>query len=195
MANYAVLFILCITIIMGLYAEGVVAPMKVQKGTQSNFKRFLKENRTIVYTFPILIVLIIAVIIVYSNLGGKKPDNTSTPAMAESSAGNNIEILPQTQRAVETGAGAGSDAAKGVQAAKDPFSGPVTLKGVLTRADGNNMAIIEGDGKSYIVKKDDVIEGNLLVESISENEVLVKQNNQEISLRLPQIENSQTVSK
>jgi hypothetical protein len=178
------------------YWKGLVVGMKLQNNTQSNFKRFVKENKTVVYTSPILIILILIVVIVYSNPGGSKPGN-SVPTLANVSTaqGNSVEVLPQTERVTTTTTTTDGISSTNGQTSKNPFSGPLYLKGVVTRTDGNNMAIIEGNGKSYIVKKDDVIEGSLTVENISDKEVFLTQDDNKISLELAQRENNQTVVK
>lgn len=163
-------------------------------GSQSNFRRFLNENKTLAFSLPVLVILIIAVVIIYSGMG-KGGAGDASPAVAEASMGglqgNNVEILPRTERTADDTA-ADSSAGNGDKAVRNPFNGPMTLTGVLLRDDGNNIAILEGNGKTFIVKKDDVLENNMVVGSIASDKVMLEDNGREIELKLQHASSSQS---
>lgn len=170
--------------------------MAAMNRRQSNFKRFLNENKTLIFTSPLLAVLVIVVVILYAGPGGaKKPE--SVPAMAQSTAmpdGNRVQVLPQTERDISANSSS-KGGTSGDNAARDPFNGPASLIGILTGDDGNNVAVVEADGKSYIVKKGDIIGGNTIVEEISADEIKLKDNDTETTLKLEPRKDSQDVSK
>lgn len=151
------------------------------------FKRFLKENRTLAISIPILIVLIIAVLIIYSGMGGENVKNV-VPALMENApadmSGNQIEVLPQTER--DTGADTTTESGEEEKSdgeVKDPFAGPVTLTGIVV-SDGDGMAILEVGGKAVIARENDVLSSGLTVSSISIDKVILKNNDKEIELNL-----------
>ncbi len=167
--------------------------MNAKKGEQSTFKRFIKENRTLALSFPILIVLVIAVIIIYSSMG-MEIDNEAVPAAAEAAdtKPQTIEVLPSTERELNS-----SGIPKAEVVERDPFSGPLTLVGVVVNSKGGNIVVIEANGKSYILKEDDVLENNLTVGLISTDQVVLKdrENNKEITLKLEKRSYGQPVIK
>jgi hypothetical protein len=172
--------------------------MSTQNGGQSAFKRFLKENRTLAVSFPILAILLIAVIIIYASMGNSKSQG-AVPVVAENTnaPAQTIEILPNTVRDIDnndSGSDQKSTDSTSNAAIKDPFSGPITLVGVLVDAKGGGMAVIEANNKSYIVRKDDILENNMTVSSISADQVTLKDNDREMILKLEKRSNSQTAN-
>lgn len=172
--------------------------MNTQNGGQSAFKRFLKENRTLAVSIPILAILLIAVIIIYSSMGNSKSQGT-VPVIAEktNAPAQTIEILPNTERVINSKESRddlkNSDSTSNA-AIKDPFNGPITLVGVLVDANGGGMAVIEANNKSYIVKKDDILENDMTVSSISTDQITLKDNDREMILKLEKRSNSQTAN-
>ncbi len=166
-----------------------------QKDGQSSFKRFFRENRTLAFSIPILVILVVVVLIVYSNPGVAKPGE-SVPALAESTnpglQGNPVEILPQTERPTDKGTDSGKEGSSETLK-NDPFSGPLKLVGVLTGG-GKDMAVIESGGRSYVLQKGDVLEGGMTVESVASNEVRLKDGDREVSVKLEQPKKDQTAA-
>lgn len=163
----------------------------------SNFKRFLSENKTLAISVPVLIVLIVVVIIIYSGMGGEKVDKV-VPALIENApaemTGNQVEVLPQTER--DNGSASGSESGNASNAAgvsgetagsegslKNPFSGPVKLTGILTK-DNSNIAVLELGGKTVIVGEEDVLDNGLIVASITFDKVILKDTDKDIELSL-----------
>jgi hypothetical protein len=169
--------------------------MAVQKGGQSSFKRFLKENRTLTFSIPILLVLVIVVLIVYSNPGGIIPDK-SVPASVEGTGaelqGNRVDILPQTERSAVEGTADSKGGSAGQPVKNDPFSGPLKLVGVVIGGGGKNMAVLESGGRSYVLQKGDVLDNGMSVESISEEEIRLKDGERQVSVKLEQPKKDQT---
>jgi type II secretory pathway component GspD/PulD (secretin) len=163
--------------------------MANNKNTGSNFKMFLKDNKTLAVSVPILVILIIAVIIIYSSMGSQDADGI-LPALAENAPagleGTRVEILPQTERitpgttqGVEGGASPETDGA-----VKNPFNSPITLKGVVARDDDEGAAILETGGKTLIVRKDDVLENGMTVGGITLDRVILIDNGKDIELKM-----------
>jgi type II secretory pathway component PulC len=159
------------------------------KNINSNFKMFLKENKTLAVSAPILVILIIAVIILYSSMGSQDAQGI-LPALTENAPagleGTRVEILPQTER---TTSGTAQDA-QGEAApetgggAKNPFNSPVTLKGIIVRDDNKGAAILETGGKTLIVSKDDTLENGMTVGDISLDKVILIDNGKDIELKM-----------
>ena len=167
-------------------------------GSPSGFKRFFEQNKTLVFLLPVLLIMIVVVIIIYIPKGGTPTD--SVPAVAENTAtdGNKVEVLPQTERVVDETAASKADSAAANSedgTVKDPFAGPMTYSGVLINSNGDNIAVIEGNGKSFVVRKGDMIGSSIQVDSISAEEVVLKDGDRTINLKLEQKKNSTTVNK
>jgi type II secretory pathway component PulC len=166
-------------------------------GGQSGFKRFLNENKSLAVSIPILAVLLIAVVIIYFSLGSTK-NQEAVPTASEilNAQAQTIEILPNTERATSDSNNEqkNTSSPKDEGEIKDPFSGPVSLTGVLVDSQGNGIAVIEANNKSYIVRKGDILENNMTVGSISEDKVILKDQDREITLKLEKRNNSQTAN-
>lgn len=174
--------------------------MANNKNTSSNFKMFLKENKTLAVSAPILVILIIAVIIIYSSMGSRDAQDI-LPVLAENAPGGlegtRVEILPQTERitpgatqdargeaSMETGGSDGEASPEMGSAVKNPFNSPITLKGVVVRDDNEGAAILETGGKTLIVRKDDVLENGMTVGDISLDRVILIGNGKDIELKM-----------
>lgn len=105
---------------------------------------------------PLLAILIVVLIIVYSGSGSEQPvaSEVATPSQSADTAVNDqtqVEILPKTERSAENGEGNST-------AVQDPFASPMNLRGLVLCSDRDkSKAIIEYGGYSYIVKKDEAI--------------------------------------
>lgn len=133
------------------------------KTGETAFKKFLRENKTLSFMLPLLGVLIIVLIIIYSGQNKATPASgnvavsdtssasvQSTPANTANSAPAeqaNVEILPQIIR---------SENEKNPEIEKDPFETPLELKGILLCGE-KSTAIIESGGVSYIVNLDETV--------------------------------------
>lgn len=174
--------------------------MANNKKTESNFKMFLKENKTLAVSVPILVILIIAVIIIYSSMGSQDAQGV-LPALAENAPGGldgtQVEILPQTERitpgmtqdarseaSTETDGSVGEASPETGGVVKNPFNSPITLTGVVVKDDNEGAAILETGGKTLIVRKDDVLENGMTVGDISLDRVILIDDGKDIELKL-----------
>ncbi|RCX13802.1 hypothetical protein DFR58_11631 [Anaerobacterium chartisolvens] len=171
----------------------------VSRGKQSKLKEYIKKNKFLAVSLCVLAVLIVVMIAVYASL----PGTGGTPVMSEPTAdgkppgaeGESVEILPQTSRSDSTGAAEKAEDNTGAAAAsRDPFSGPMLLKGTVIGNNGNSQAIITADSISYVVGLGDEIGGGWTVESIEPKEVLLKSGSRELSLRLEETKASKSGS-
>lgn len=156
---------------------------KTIAGKDSGIKKFIKENKSLAFMLPVLAVLAIVLIIVYS--GGGKAKNTSvnspTPKPSSSAISTptadqpKVEVLPQTERTNDQADQVTQDG-QNVVPAQDPFKTPMKLTGVLIYSNEDATAIIEYGGVSYIVSKDDTIgDTTWKVISIDESSVMLDQ--------------------
>ncbi len=173
--------------------------MSIQNGGESVFKRFLKENKSLAVSIPILVILLIAVIIIYFSMGSAKKTEAVTAAAESTSApSQTIEILPNTERTINDSTSGNSSKnaeSSSTTTIKDPFSGPLKLVGILVDSDGSGIAVIEANSTSYIVSKNDVLENNMTVTDISVDSVTLKNDDRELELKLEKRSDSQTVNK
>lgn len=152
-----------------------------QSGKETAFNRFFRENRSLVVMLPLLAILLVILIIVYS--GGEKPVLSDVPAPSSTPAVDSIindkaqvEILPKTEREKES--------AESDSTLQDPFASPMKLRGVLLYQDPDkSLAIIEYGGYSYIVKRNEnigssawtvseIYETSVMLESGGKNELV-----------------------
>lgn len=167
-------------------------------GSTSGFKRFFEQNKTLAFLLPVLLIMIVVVVIIYIPKGDKPTDSIPVSAENVAAQSNKVDVLPQTERVInEETANKGESTAttNDDKAVKDPFVGPMTFSGVLINSNGDNIAVIEGNGKSYVVRKGDMIGDSIQVDSISAEEVVLKGNERTIVLKLEQKKKSQTVNK
>ncbi len=171
----------------------------VSRGKQSKLKEYIRKNKFLAVSLCVLAVLIVVMIAVYASL----PGTGSTPVMSEptgegspgGSDGDSVEILPQTSRSGGTGADdKAEDKAEAASASRDPFSGPMLLKGTVIGNNGNSQAIITADSISYVVGIGDEIGDAWTVESIAPKEVLLKSGSRELPLRLEEAKTSKSSS-
>jgi hypothetical protein len=65
---------------------------------------------------------------------------------------------------------------------RDPFTGALTLKGVITGGDEDNVAIIEAGNISYVARKGTVIAGSWTVDAINSDSVNLKAGDKKLRL-------------
>lgn len=127
-----------------------------KKNDETAWKKFFRENKSLTFMLPVLVILIIAAIIINLSLGNDKEAAKSNPSSTESSDVNSsaidtnqpqVDVLPQIIRA---------DNPEEVELQKDPFESPMNLTGVVLSS-LKSTAIIEWGGYSYIVEINDNI--------------------------------------
>lgn len=148
----------------------------------SAFKKFLKENKSFKYMFPILFVLIILLILFYS--GAFRDPSPSSEAMASqtASASENalsgqpqVEVLPQIIRSTNE---------ESIKVGKDPFETPMKLAGVIYTGE-RSSAIVESGNVSYIVQLNDTIgESSWTVTLIEADSITLESNGKSVDLTL-----------
>lgn len=141
---------------------------------KSALSDFLEKNKSLVYTVPIMLIGIIVVVIMYS-----KPQNQPKPVQPVSSGekapggtqtsdaiGLQVEVLPQMERIKQP-------ENLNLSEINDPFNTDepsVYLKGTML-SDKQDTAIIETDGRAYIVSVGDSIGAYWVVEKIEDKKV------------------------
>lgn len=148
--------------------------METEKSFVDKFKDYIKKNKFLSIAVLILIIMIIVLVIVYVNMTPKiasginnQPAATTTPT-TQTTATANVDVLPQTQRTNET-----VSTSTVTDSAKNPFAGPVTLKGTVLNNKGGNLAIVEAGGSTFIVAKDETIAEIWTVKKITSGEVIL----------------------
>jgi len=159
-----------------------------EKEKKTKFRKFLDENRSLVFTVPVFIVLVIVVILVYV-LGGNKDtsetvppvtDTTSPPVVQSaepeqteepsSDSGQEVTTLPDGEREKD------SD-----EMFRNPFSEPYRVSGIIF--DGSeSLAIVEAEDKSFIVETGDAPGGYFKVISIEKDRVTLEVDGMELIL-------------
>lgn len=170
----------------------------------SGFKRFFEQNKSLMVLLPLLLVMLIVVAILYIpklfNSAAEvavSSDNATRQTQQTTQQGSKVEVLPQTQRVIDEASAdkADSTASKSTSAEKDPFVGPMAYSGYVLNSDGNNIAVLEGNGRTYLVRIGDMLGESTEVQSITGEEVILKNNDRTTVLKLEQKKNSQTVNK
>jgi preprotein translocase subunit SecG len=150
----------------------------------SKFKEYVSKNKFLTVSVCILVVLIIVLVIVYTSLGNDNK-SASVNLTKETTTGTadvpKVEVLPQPKRETEKSKSSAADEKK--KESKDPFAGPMFLKGTIIGDNGNNKAMIESEGVSYIVSVGDKVGELWSVDKIDRMEVLLKSGDKEIVLK------------
>jgi hypothetical protein len=159
----------------------------VEKQEKSKFKKFIDENRSLIFTVPVFVVLAIVLVMVYV-LGGNN-DNTSetnppaanTPlATAESAEpsetsdsnnGQEVTTLPDDEREKSPS-----------EIQRNPFAEPYKVSGIIYDSKGDSLAIIEAENKSYIVEAGDEGDGYFTVVSIERDQEVLEVGGMEMIL-------------
>lgn len=162
------------------------------KDKKSGLKKFFQENRSLVFTIPVFIVLAVVVVLVYV-LGNNKdsaenqpqaeetpvaveqtaaPSLSSTPAPTQS-GGTEVTTLPQSERDRDES-----------EIIRNPFADPYRVSGIIYDKSGGSIAIIEAENKTYIVEADDQIGEYFKVVKIESDRVVLDVEGQEIVLTL-----------
>lgn len=161
------------------------------KDKKSGLKKFFQENRSLVFTVPVFVILVIAVILVYVLTGKdntaeapdpaqtnpvttEQPAQTNEPTQAPSdSSGTEVTTLPQDERDRDQS-----------EIVRNPFAAPYRVSGIIYDKSGNSLAIIEAENKTYIVEADEQVGEYFTVLNIESDKVVLEVDGQEIILTL-----------
>lgn len=166
--------------------------------TISDFKNklrsFLEKNRTLKFSLPLLVVLGVILIIVYSNQGignifggsltAEETLNEDEIGRLNEKSEDKVEVLPNIERSFESQTGEQVAVNSRNNALYDPFQQPMILSGILYDANGKSVAIIETSEKSYVVIEGDNVNTNWEVTEIANSTVVLKSGEKEITLDL-----------
>ncbi|MBN1623878.1 MAG: hypothetical protein JW903_05885 [Clostridia bacterium] len=151
-----------------------------EREKKTKFKKFLDENRSLVFTVPVFLVLIVVVILVYALSGNNDvsettpPEaDTNQPAATQSAApvqtespatdsGQEVTTLPDDERDKDQN-----------EILRNPFAEPYRVSGIIYDKSGS-IAIIEAENKSFIVEAGDEPGGYFKVLSIEEDKVVLE---------------------
>jgi hypothetical protein len=167
--------------------------MKLQfnKNTQGNSKPINKtsEDKNKIYIFAgVIVVLLCAMIGIYIKLGyiklpGAEKKNTTPITPVNSGVNTRLNTSLNTQ--TPTSGNNTQDSEMAPTNFIDPFSGPYNLTGVIVNDTGRNVAIIEGNGRNFVVAENDTIDNSWRVESITMKQVILSWNNKRYALTMP----------
>lgn len=159
-----------------------------KKTDETALQKFFRENKSLTFMLPILVILIIAAIIINLSFGNDKETAKANPSSTEPSNVNSsaidtnqpqVDVLPQIIRA---------DNPENVELQKDPFESPMKLTGIIFSS-LKSTAIIEWGGYSYIVETNDNIGNSKWKVTRIENDSITLDNGSE-SIVLVLTENS-----
>lgn len=164
-----------------------------KKEEATGLKKFATENKSLLFTIPVFVVLLVIVLFVYVFSGNN--DNTTevvspTPSPVATASqeptesqpvettspedqGTIVIPLPDTERDKD------SD-----EIYRNPFAVPYKVSGIIYSSKGDSVAIIEAENKSFIVKVGDNAEDYFTVLNIEENSVTLKVEGYELILLL-----------
>jgi hypothetical protein len=150
---------------------------------ESKAQKFFKENKSLVFMLPVLVVLIIVLLYIYvfSGIFGSKKQvsapQTTNPAVTTPSKGTSqdtsssgegekiLNLLPIRERTL-------SDS----EILKDPFgTSQYQLKGIVYSEKGISCCVISAGGVSYVLEKNGEIEDVLKVVDIKKETVTVEE--------------------
>lgn len=144
----------------------------------SAFKKFLKENKSLTFMIPLMAILIIVMIFVYSGTAKDKKTVSDKSTDTKNPISTNqpqVEVLPQIIR---------SENSDKIDVNKDPFEEPMILVGVIY-SESRSTAIIKWGDYSYIVEKNDVIgDSDWEVTAIEKDKITLESDNDSIVLDL-----------
>lgn len=151
----------------------------VSKGRKkSAFSDFLKKNKSLAFSIPILLIGIVVVVVMYSKPQSKpKPAAGNTVQDTKTPGGKDlqVEVLPQMERVKQP-----EDL--NLSGFNDPFGtnesseSSIYLKGIVL-SDKSDTAIIETNSRAYIVSVGDSVDTYWVVEKIEDKRVTLKDKN------------------
>jgi len=162
-----------------------------KKQLLNKFKKYAEENRFLVTGGVVLIILLIVLVIVYWKIYFSSDSNKSNLATSQNGTKIQAEVLPQSKRLnTKTTAKSSTSTVTKISdmiSIGDPFAAQLTLKGVVISGNGRNVAIIEGNGSTYVAGIGETIDGNWKVEKIDRNSVTLTADNRERVLNLENV--------
>lgn len=165
-----------------------------KKEEATGLKKFAAENKSLLFTIPVFVVLLVIVLFVYVFSGNDddtaevitptptavateqqtptdtQPVETTTPDDDQETI---VTPLPDTERDKD------SD-----EIYRNPFAVPYKVSGIIYSSKGDSVAIIEAENKSFIVKVGDNAEDFFTVLDINKNSVTLEVEGQELILSL-----------
>lgn len=171
--------------------------------SSSGIKKFFGQNKSLMVLLPLLLVMLVVVAIIYVpklfNNNSEVPASATNTTKQTQQTGQDskVEVLPQTQRVIDETAANEADKtnSKTGSPEKDPFVGPISYTGYVLNSNGDNIAVLEGNGRTYLVRIGDMLGENTEVQSITGEEVILKYSDRTTTLKLEQKNNSTTVNK
>lgn len=165
------------------------------KQSKTKLKKFFEENRTLVFTIPAIIILLIVVILIYALRGNdtKISENiTPTPEPNQQTEQQVIETeKPESSTDVPSNSGTEGTTLPQTERDKDideisrnPFADPYKVSGIIYDKSGDSFAIIEAENKSFIVKTGDQSGDYFKVLNIEEDRVVLEVDGQQLVLTL-----------
>lgn len=150
-----------------------------------------QKNKAFIFG-GVILVLLIAMIGYYVKLGiikipGGQKETASTqpksspPSVSVVSQSNNNTLTTQFSAPVSNNSISNIAPSNLI----DPFSGPYNLSGVVVNDTGRNVAIIEGNGKTFVVAENSTIDNSWRVESVTMKQVILSCNNKRYALTMP----------
>ena len=139
----------------------------IAKNITSN-KLYLVTSVLLLSVFALIIVLVINPWASLSDENGNKSDQEGA-----------ITFLPTTTRTVDE-----PETPLTPLQVRDPFSGVIVLRGVITGGKGGDLAVIETGSNAYVIGIGDPVAGDWTVVEIKKSSVLLTSINRELLLEL-----------
>ena len=163
-----------------------MAQLKIRLPDRERTGRLLKEKKYLAGIGGVVLLVIVVLLIWSFGLGKTPGENQGAdkgpggPGAGAAAGQKSISVLPETRRAPAEQAEPfpPSNSKETV----DPFAGPAVLRGVLTGGGGNNLAIIEIGGATYVVAPGDKITGDWAVAEVKNGLVILTAREQEMRL-------------
>lgn len=156
---------------------------------------FFNKNRSLVVLLPLLAIMIVIVIILYSSnytVSSSKNQtgnlSASTGNGADIPSGNKVEVLPQTERAIDKNNENGENQSEKTKNGSDPlnpFDKPMKLAGIILGSNGSSVAILETNNSSFVVKEGEFVNKVWKVLKIEEKGVLLINGDKEAYVTFP----------
>ncbi len=164
-----------------------------KKEELTGFKKFAAENKSLLFTIPVFVVLLVIVLFVYVFSGNK--DNTTEVITPTPSPVATVQQEPTESQPVET---TSPDDQRTIviplpdterdkdseEIYRNPFAVPYKVSGIIYSSKGDSVAIIEAENKSFIVKVGDNAEDYFTVLNIEKNSVTLEVEGNELILSL-----------
>jgi len=165
--------------------------LKIRLPDRERAGRLLKEKKYLAGIGGVILLVIVLLLVWSFGLGKTPGENQSAgkgpagPGAGAAAGQKSISVLPETRRAPagQPESASPSDAGGTV----DPFAGPAVLRGVITGGGGNDLAIIEIGGATYVAAPGDKIAGDWTVTEIKNGLVILTTQDQEMRLEFNKV--------